>query len=359
MADRWEVCVKRIAKALSIALIALLFANCCCGASSVTGSGRDSEFYTEFSYSAAVGLGYQEGVTRRDPSDVIKVGASYYVWYTKTSRGYSGYDATIWYASSPDGRRWTEEAEAIKRGQAGSWDAQSVFTPNILVAEGRYYLFYTAISKPKDDRFRTAIGAAVSDSPDGPWKRFEGNPVLRTSRGRWVGDSGTKAGPDAAWDSHVVDDACLIVRDGKYWLYYKGRQMGLSPAQTKMGLAIADSPTGPYIKHKANPLIKSGHEVLVWPYRQGVVALIGPTGPRGNTIRYAPDGLDFSVKSRIKNPPKAPGAYRPDAFDNTTNGQGITWGISMGTKNRRPYLVRFDCALGVKKLTATGPDKER
>ncbi len=358
MADRLEVCVKRIAVSLGTVLIALLFANCSCGAGSVAGSGEDSEFYTEFSYSAAVGLGYQEGVTRRDPSDVIKVGASYYVWYTKTSRGYSGYDATIWYASSPDGRRWTEEAEAIKRGEPGTWDAQSVFTPNILVADGRYYLFYTAISKPKDARFTTAIGVAVSDSPDGPWRKSEGNPVLTTGQGRWVGHSGTKAAPDAAWDSHVVDDACLIVRGGKYWLYYKGRQMALSPAQTKMGLAIADSPTGPYVKHRANPLIRSGHEVLVWPYRQGVVALIGPTGPRGNTIQYAPDGLHFSVKSRIKNPPKAPGAYRPDAFANTTNGQGITWGISMGTKNTRPYLVRFECDLSAKRVKAAEPKKK-
>jgi hypothetical protein len=53
---------------------------------------------------------------------------------------------------------------------------------------------------------------------------------------------------------------------------YKGRKLGLSPADTNMGFAIAGSPTGPYIKHPSNPVLASGHEVCVWPHREGIAA---------------------------------------------------------------------------------------
>ena len=52
--------------------------------------------------SAANGIGPQDGVMRRDPSDIIKVGDLYYVWYSKGAQSH-GYDATVWYATSPDG----------------------------------------------------------------------------------------------------------------------------------------------------------------------------------------------------------------------------------------------------------------
>jgi len=35
---------------------------------------------------------------RRDPSDVIKVGDLFYVWYSKGKIA-PGYDATVWYAT--------------------------------------------------------------------------------------------------------------------------------------------------------------------------------------------------------------------------------------------------------------------
>jgi len=73
-----------------------------------------------FVYSTAIGP--EKGVTRRDPSDVILLGGVYYVWYSKVCRGPgvwgypSGYSADVYYATSPDGRRWTEQGMAVGRG---------------------------------------------------------------------------------------------------------------------------------------------------------------------------------------------------------------------------------------------------
>ena len=300
----------------------------------MTASGRTETRTIVVTRTPAKGIGDESGVMRRDPSDIIKVRDLYYVWYSKGAIR-SGYDATIWYATSSDGHQWTERSMALAKGEPGSWEGASVFTPNILVADGRYWLFYTGTSKPFRKPFSpdSKIGVAVADSPDGPWERIATNPVLRNSDKR------------EDFDSHLVDDACLLVRDGKYWLYYKGRQLGKSPAQTKMGLAIADQPQGPYVKYKANPVFPGNHEVVVWPQGSGVAALIGRVGPKEitNRIFLAEDGVQFSKTHTLKEGPVAGGTYRPEAFTDSGTGAIPAWGVEIGRHGKRlPFLQRFD-----------------
>jgi len=290
------------------------------------------------SHSALEGIGAEPGIMRRDPSDIIKVGDLYYVWYSKGSIS-PGYDATVWYATSVDGQQWTEKGEALAKGAAGTWEGASVFTPNIMVAEGRYWLFYTGTSKDfhkKPFNPDSKIGIAVADSPDGPWERLSTNPALRNSDNR------------EDFDSHLVDDACLLVRDGKYYFYYKGRQLGKGPGKTKMGLAIADHPQGPYVRHPSNPVIPGNHEVLVWPQGAGVGAMIGTTGPKSitNSIMYAADGVNFSKVGSVKNGPWAGGVWRPEAFTQSGKGSVPKWGVEISRVKRKrkalPFLGRFD-----------------
>ncbi|MBX2851753.1 MAG: family 43 glycosylhydrolase [Phycisphaeraceae bacterium] len=281
------------------------------------------------------GIGAEKGVMRRDPSDVIKVGDFYYVWYSKGTIS-SGYDATVWYATSKDGLVWTEKGMAVDKGKEGTWEGASVFTPNIMVAEGKYWLFYTGTSRSfykKPFNPDSKIGIAVSDSPDGPWKKLDTNPALINSDKK------------EDFDSHLVDDACLIIRDGKYWFYYKGRQQGKSSAQTQLGLAIADKPQGPYVKHKSNPVIPGNHEVLVWAHGSGVAAMIGTTGPKQITrsIMYAEDGLNFKKTHNVLNVPHAAGAYRPEAFTESGKGDIPKWGVEIGKrKGFLPFIHRVD-----------------
>ncbi|MEP4077342.1 family 43 glycosylhydrolase [Haloferula sp.] len=279
------------------------------------------------------GIGLEKGVSRRDPSDIIKAGEIYYVWYSKGPIK-SGYNATVWYATSPDGLKWTEKGQAIAKGGAGEWDESSVFTPNILVAEGRYWLFYTGTSKNPKVKPDSKLGVAVSDSPDGPWERLPNNPVLKNSE------------DPKDFDSHLIDDSCLMVRDGKFWLYYKGRQLGKSPHHTQMGLAIADKPGGPYVKHEANPVIPGNHAVLAWPQDKGVAAMIGVTGPKDliNTVQNAEDGIHFTRSHDVVDGPRAGGSYRPEAFTDSKQGRPIQWGVEIGKHkgNELPYLHRYD-----------------
>jgi hypothetical protein len=215
---------------------------------------------------------------RRDPSDIIKVGDSYYIWYTKldsTAPGYpGGWAGTVWYASSPDGWIWEEQGQALAKGPSGAWDGYGAYTPNILPYKGKFYIAYTAQTDAEPDfKLRqAAIGMAVSDSPDGPWKRLDNNPVISPS------SLLSKA------DGFLCDDAALIVRYNTIWFYYKG-----FPAQhNEQGRLMR------YMKrqhHEEAPLHR-GHEVAVWPEQDGSVGSF--TLGCGPSLYYrSKDGIKF------------------------------------------------------------------
>jgi arylsulfatase A len=312
---------------------------------------RPSDIYTRLSTgSKAVGFRYADaiphetGVVRRDPSDVIRVGGTYYVWYTKVTRqndNYpSGYNGSLWYATSPDGQRWKEQGLCLAPSTADAWDSHGVFTPNIFATDNKYFLYYTAVAKPFDNVFSetvsaTAIGVAISDSPDGPWQRHSANPILNAA-----------LDTPEAFDSLRVDDASLIVREDKIWMYYKGRSRAhgpTGPTTTQMGVALAANPTGPFVKHAANPL-HSGHEVLVWPQSYGVGSMATAAGPR--QLYYAFDGLQFTARNTLADPPHAPGIFREDNFRNNLIAPVPTWGIAHARAGDDLHLVRFDFIYG-------------
>ncbi len=297
----------------------------------------------KFSFSEIKGIGFEKGCTRRDNSDVIKVGEKYYVYYTKVFGRSSGYWGTIWVAVSEDeGHSWEELGEVLGVGEKGQWDSQAVFTPNIIFEDGVYYLYYTAVQPTPGNvngEFEnnsttdfTAIGVATSNNPTGPFTRCAENPVISVSD------------DNSNFDSYRVDDAVLLKKGGKYWLYYKGRKYAdgkSGPAHTKMGVAFAEKPVGPFKKFKRNPILDKSHEVFIWKQNSGIACLASIS----STFEFAVDGLDFtsqpiSVNVLQNNRPNAPGAYRPDLTGNKT--KELTWGISMVHNKSESYLVRWE-----------------
>jgi hypothetical protein len=205
--------------------------------------------------------------------------------------------------------------------------------------KGKYYLYYTssrklpnepwAIRGPNNGRH---IGLAIADSPNGPWQKLP-EPIL-------------SPGKEGDWDSYLVDDAHVIVREGRFWLYYKGGNIKVTADTTRWGLAIGNSPTGPFVKLKDNPLI-GGHTVCVWPHRDGVAALIDNAGPEKFTVQWSTDGIHFKRAAKLKYVHTGCGPYDPDAFSNTTQAQGITWGVAQDHQQGKMCIVRFDVDLNV------------
>lgn len=295
----------------------------------------------KFSYQKITGVGVDSVYNRRDNSDIIKVNNTYYMWYTRMDNPVtSGYWGTIWYATSQDeGYTWKEQGMALDLGKEGAFDSHSVFTPNILAYKEKYYLYYTGVKPTPGNQNKefegnsttdlTAIGLAVSDSPDGPFERVVNTPVLEIS------DIASE------FDSFRIDDASLLVRDDKIWLFYKGRSIidgKNGPKRTKMSVAYADKGEGPYKKHEG-PLLDKSHEVLIWQKDGGIASLASIN----STINYAKDGEHFSVlQDSLMKIPKAPGLYRPHLENDNLETEIPGWGISMVQKKGLAYLVRFE-----------------
>ena len=330
----------------------------------------DNEFYTVFKYSRISGIGKDAEVSRRDPSKVVKLGDTYYVWYTRRKTehppvGLKNYTddtpddvpawdwdlADIYYATSRDGFNWTEQGVAVSRNAKGEYADRSLSTPDILCVNQKFYLYFQAftgrMSHGKGDRCNVSM--AWADSADGPWHKIN-RPII-------------ELGEPGAWDSGSIHDPYPLVYKGRIWLYCKsdvwlqdasgapvdrldGTPAYMGRTYHRMhGVSIADRPEGPFVKSPLNPIANSGHETCLFPYKQGIVSLIIKDGPEKNTVQYAADGLNFIVKATVVQPPVAAGPFCPDAFAGDGDGCGICWGLSHVVGYGNGFLIRFDCDL--------------
>ncbi|WP_119844446.1 glycoside hydrolase [Reichenbachiella sp. MSK19-1] len=318
---------------------------------------EDNELYSQFKYTELKGFDYHGGdgtISRRDPSKVIYENGKYYVWYTyrHTSTSPKGAEksndtipstdwdlAEIWYATSTDGFTWEEQGVAVPRPPKPRVGWRSVTTTDILKWKGKYYLYYQGFMEASGKRGDDCpVAVSYADSPDGPWTPH--NEVVIAN------------GAEGEWDQYSIHDPYPIVRDGKIWIYYKSDADGDPRLVRMQGLAIADDPLGPFEKHPLNPVITSGHETTLFPFEQGVAALVIKDGNEHFTIQYAPDGVNFEIAAITSLMPTAAGPYVPDAFTNTQNGRGITWGVSHITNattwaQNHAVLLRFDCDLSL------------
>lgn len=321
-----------------------------------------NEWFFEYKVTDLKGdLAYEEGIVRRDPSALIMHDGKYYVWYSRStgpSQGFGGnieaekvfpWDrCDIWYATSPDGITWTEEGLAVARGEAGAYDDRSVFTAEIMETDGMYYLSYQTIKSPYNVRVKNQIGLAWSNSPNGPWTKSQ-KPILSPAdNGIWKGETQNRflVEKKGDFDSHKVHDPCILPYKGKFYLYYKGEQMGeqitFGGRQIRHGVAIADNPKGPYVKSPYNPISNSGHEICVWPYKGGIASLITTDGPEKNTVQWAPDGINFEIMGVVKGAPHAIGLNRT-ADNEKEPTEILRWGLTHEYKNSDyQYIRRFE-----------------
>ncbi len=318
---------------------------------------RGNELYSNFKYSPVEGLERKATISRRDPSKVLLIDGVYHVWYTcrKTAGIPAGKKATdtipsfdwdlcdLWHATSTDGWTWTEdEKPAVTRLAKPGYGWRSISTTDVLIWEGKYYLYYQGFNEIPGLNVgdRAAVTVAEADSPYGPWK-----PV-----GKVVVDFGK----EGEWDSDAIHDPYPIIYNGKIYLYYKGSPQKGGRDDTivrAQGVAIAEHPLGPFEKSPMNPVINSGHETCMFPFKDGVAAIVSLDGAEKNTVQYASDGINFEVKSLIQIPPVAPGPFCYDAFADNGNGRGITWGLchimDKESGNNNSTLARFDCDLSL------------
>ena len=328
---------------------------------------QDNELYSNFRYTKLKGFDYNDAdgtITRRDPSKIIFENGKYYIWYTYRNTptppvGYLKSNDTIpsqdwdlcdiWYATSTDGFTWEEKGVAVPRPPKPNPGWRSVATTDILKFKEKYYLYYQAFNTPSGKSSNSGakdvcnVAMSYADSPDGPWTPL--NQVV------------IPLGAETDWDHRVIHDPYPLVHDGKIYIYYKSG-LGERDVNGKhwdcWGLAIADSPEGAFKKHPSNPVMNSGHEVILFPFKEGVAAMVTTDGIEHYTIQYAKDWVNFEIMSTATLMPTAAGPFSPDAFTDSKDADGITWGLCHFTnasgifEKRYSELARFDCDLSRK-----------
>lgn len=316
---------------------------------------QDNELFSQFKYSELEGFDYNNHdgtISRRDPSKVISYNGKYYVWYTyrntptppqgaaKSNDTIPSSDwdlAEIWYATSTDGFAWEEQGVAIKRPEKPIVGWRAVTTSDILEWKGKFYLYYQGFMEASGKRGDDCpVAVSYADSPDGPWTPY--NKIVIPNGG------------EGAWDQFSIHDPYPLVYKGKIYLYYKS-DFGKKGDWIRMqGLATADDPLGPFTKNPLNPVISSGHETSLFPFKGGIAALVYKDGNEHNTVQFAKDGINFEIAAITELMPYAAAPYVADAFTDTKDGRGITWGLShfiaLGGKGQfHSMLARFDCDL--------------
>ena len=210
-----------------------------------------------------------------ESSDIIKDKNTYYWYYhgrsiverdniqkeykTGKKEHPSGYRLGIATAPTPLGP-WTKYGKnpILDYGPLDTWDGWGNACACILKAREsddgdaeKYYMWYNGWGRTKEGKRTRGIGLATASNPLGPWKRYEGNPIIEWPHG-WL---------------------CSVVEvNGKLHMYHGGDGVPFS-------LATADKPEGPWTKYKYNPLITrgdwgdwddGGHSEAKVLYREGV-----------------------------------------------------------------------------------------
>ncbi len=139
---------------------------------------------------------------------------------------------------------------ALPARGAQYWDGRSTHNPRILRHKEKYYLIYMGSTHPFEEpgydeltldskwcivaRANKRIGLAVSDSPYGPWKRYDA-PILSTR-------------PETFYSYLTSNPSPVIQEDGSVVMLFKGRSYTESGKHSSMSLGIAYAPSieGPY-----------------------------------------------------------------------------------------------------------------
>jgi hypothetical protein len=125
----------------------------------------------------------------------------------------------------------------IDLGPIGSWDDGSVACPTVIKeGEDKWYMWYCGAGTNGNDHV-WSIGLATGTSPLGPWKKYDGNPVVK--------DFGYVGG--------------VVKVDGQYRMYSVWPVGSTSPDQGAIYIATADKPEGPWKKYADRPVVPAGN----------------------------------------------------------------------------------------------------
>ena len=280
---------------------------------------------------------------QESPSRIIFHDGIYHTWIMTLHDGeedqwpeHYTFRAENYHLTSDDGYRWTV-GEQMPDGEPGRFDEDWREGLQVVKFDGKFWMFYAGVGPdPSREQYpkRTGggdhIGLLVADSPEGPWERAVEEPII------------SRSDNPQDWDFDMCNNPYPVYFNGKWFVYYKSRNLGLSGSvNTLQGVAVADQITGPYVKYENNPICE-GHGSVVWTWRGGIAML--PFSNGGGRIHWSPDGLHWhnvdDPISRGITTPKYSAFYLPHdplSGDPVTQKEShIIWGLDTRTVFKGP-----------------------
>ena len=154
------------------------------------------------------------------------------MWFT----GQTKTTSSIYYATSPDGLKWTRAQSEPVLSPSLPWEKTSVMCPDILVDEqtGQWRLYYSAGEQYEPD------GIGLATSTDGKTWQKHTTPIFTSA-------------PDLPWEKTKVTACNIHYVNGWYYMFYIGFE-GITHAS----ICLARSRNGidQWERHPSNPILK-------------------------------------------------------------------------------------------------------
>ena len=139
----------------------------------------------------------------RDPENP----SQYLMYYGAATGDFSDELIRIFRATSVDGITWARSDSPVLVPTSGAWDATNVETPTVVVLPDKSFRMYYAGDR---DPHAHAFDIGMATSRDGKtWEKSNQNPLLRR-------------GKKGQFDSLAAFDPSVLLKDGRYWMWYAG-----------------------------------------------------------------------------------------------------------------------------------------
>lgn len=291
-----------------------------------------------------------------DPFVLNDGSGTYYAYATNLLGSNNQVIANVQCASSSDLMHWTMLPDALPT--LPTWANSGLTWAPVVHKFGSTYVLYFTAQENTVTPCHEAIGVATSSSPTGPfvcagssllvyepnlggdidpavfvdddgtpyllWKN-DGNAITQPTH-IWIqqlaanglslmGSPVQLIGNDQPWEGTVVEAPAMLKHDGMYYLFYSANYFGNGSYAT--GYAIAVSPTGPFVKPRADAWYPTTSTTST--------TVVGPGGLDMVTDKYGQ--LWMSYHSWINGTASQSGAYRAMSL------QPVVWA------NGVPYLT--------------------
>jgi len=166
--------------------------------------------------------GFWDSTTCHNPF-VTTFNGKYYLYYMGNSNGKTNTKRIgLAIADSLEGPWQRTDAPILLPGAEGSWDDHCTTNPSVIHHNGKYLLYYKSWNTKDYETEKGPIrgnrkyGLAIGDHPEGPFTKYEGNPVIDFS-GR-----GNNAQLEDAFVWHQKNKFHMIARDMGYYNHEYG-----------------------------------------------------------------------------------------------------------------------------------------